>query len=106
MTRPDYKSLLIKYVNHVKFHEGIDYLSEGYQNELTEEETIEIQAAVSAKATSDATLDKYFLTEGGKAKVKEVGNHVVDAIINKVSQKKFYCSYCDQEIGPLQHKCI
>lgn len=50
MEEPDYKQLLIKYVKHIQFHEGIDYLSEGRSldsGELTEEEVEQIIKAFS-----------------------------------------------------------
>lgn len=49
---PDYKELLIKYVNHIKFHEGIDYLSEGRavdSKELSETEIKQIQGILGNK---------------------------------------------------------
>jgi len=40
----DYKKLLIKYMDHVGYHEGIDYTDDGYELDvLTDEEWKEIQ---------------------------------------------------------------
>lgn len=41
----DYKDLLIKYIKHIQFEEGIDYLSEGYIDDsgaFTEEDKEEL----------------------------------------------------------------
>lgn len=54
---PDYKQLLLKYIQHVSQHEGISFLDEGYELEVfTPEEWKVMQELDSMPVTKESPL--------------------------------------------------